>query len=76
MAELAGVSVATASRALNGRGDVSEETRRAVQRVARAHGYGGRSGARSPVAGQRDARWSGIVGVTMPFAAPAYFATI
>lgn len=77
VAELAGVSVATASRALNGRDDVSYETRLAVQEVARVHGYSTRSRQRSPL--QRSdtgARWSGIVGVTMPYSAPTYFATI
>ncbi|MGH9105342.1 MAG: LacI family DNA-binding transcriptional regulator [Acidimicrobiales bacterium] len=39
IAELAGVSIATVSRAINGRADVSTETRLAVQKVARAHGY-------------------------------------
>jgi LacI family transcriptional regulator len=77
VAELAGVSVATASRALNGRGDVSDETRLAVQEVARAHGYGARSRRRpSPQQPDGTAHWTGIVGVTMPYSAPAYFATI
>src|SRR2546423_11172331 len=39
IAELAGVSIATVSRAVNGRGDVSEETRAMVRRIAREHGY-------------------------------------
>lgn len=77
VAELAGVSVATASRALNGRADVSDETRLAVRQVARAHGYGPRARTRQRPAGiDAEAHWSGIVGVTMPYAAPAYFATI
>jgi LacI family transcriptional regulator len=77
IAALAGVSVATASRALNGRDDVSSETRLAVKRVARAHGYGVRSRAQHPgVDSSRPARWSGIVGVTMPYPGPAYFAEI
>lgn len=42
VAELAGVSIATVSRVLNGRADVSEETRQVVQQVARDHGYGPR----------------------------------
>ena len=37
VAELAGVSVATVSRVVNGRGDVSAETRESVQRVVREH---------------------------------------
>ena len=77
VAELAGVSVATASRALNGRGDVASDTRLAVQRVARAHGYETRSGAARAHPGPGDgARWTGIVGVTMPYASPAFFANI
>ncbi|HWE59254.1 MAG TPA: LacI family DNA-binding transcriptional regulator [Solirubrobacteraceae bacterium] len=76
VAELAGVSVATASRALNGRADVSDETRLAVQRVAKSHGYGAssRSRGRRPVAD--GAHWTGIVGVTMPYSAPTYFSSI
>lgn len=77
VAELAGVSVATASRALNGRGDVSTETRLAVQRVASAHGYRGRARARGvPPAPDGAAHWTGIVGITMPYAASTYFAAI
>lgn len=75
VAELAGVSVATASRALNGRGDVSPETRRLVSQVARASGYSGRQRARPPGLAA-SAHWTGIVGVTMPYSAPGYFATI
>jgi LacI family transcriptional regulator len=39
VAERAGVSIATASRALNDRGDVSAETRERVQDAARSLGY-------------------------------------
>jgi LacI family transcriptional regulator len=78
VAELAGVSIATVSRALNGRGDVSSKTRLAVQQVARAHGYGGRARPWPPASltPDGDARWTGIVGVTMPYSGPAYFANI
>ena len=77
VADLAGVSVATASRALNGRGDVSDETRLAVQEVARTHGYGTRPRPRTRLPGTNGAaHWTGIVGITMPYSAPAYFATI
>lgn len=76
VAELAGVSVATASRALNGRGDVSDETRLAVQQVAKAHGYGVRSRSRAQRQPGVGAHWSGIVGVTMPYSAPTYFSSI
>ena len=70
IAELAGVSIATVSRVLNGRADVSDETRHTVQEVARSHGYGTR---RAP---QEPPRSTGLIGVTMPFAYPAYFASI
>jgi LacI family transcriptional regulator len=76
VAELAGVSVATASRALNGRGDVSPETRRLVAQVARSSGYGNRQRTRQVGLAADNAHWTGIVGVTMPYSAPAYFATI
>jgi DNA-binding LacI/PurR family transcriptional regulator len=79
VAELAGVSVATASRALNDRDDVSAETRRSVQQVARACGYDTRAQSR-PRGHTREskaqAHWTGIVGVTMPYSWPSYFATI
>jgi LacI family transcriptional regulator, galactose operon repressor len=70
VAELAGVSIATVSRVLNGRADVSDQTRHAVQQVIRDRGYDPRGGRPTLV------RCTGLVGVTMPFAAPAYFATI
>jgi LacI family transcriptional regulator len=70
VAELAGVSIATVSRVLNGRADVSEETRQVVRQVARDHGYG----PRRPQPGMP--RRTGLVGVTMPFTDPAYFASI
>jgi LacI family transcriptional regulator len=70
VAEFAGVSIATVSRVLNGRADVSEETRQVVQQVARDHGYGPRR--TQPGAPRR----TGLVGITMPFTDPAYFATI
>jgi LacI family transcriptional regulator len=69
VAELAGVSIATVSRVLNGRADVSAQTRQAVERVVRAYGY-------ARPAAAREARRTGLVGITMPFASPAYFATI
>jgi transcriptional regulator with XRE-family HTH domain len=40
VAEHAGVSIATVSRALNDKGDVSGETRERVREVARSIGYG------------------------------------
>jgi len=47
VAERAGVSIATVSRALNDRGDVSVETRDRVRRVARSVGYNPDPAARS-----------------------------
>jgi LacI family transcriptional regulator len=47
VAERAGVSIATVSRALNDKGDVSEETRNHVRAVARAVGYSADPTARS-----------------------------
>ena len=59
IAELAGVSIATVSRVVNGRGYVSDETRRAVERVVREHGYSANRNARGLSGGR-----TGLVGVT------------
>lgn len=67
VAEAAGVSIATVSRVLNGHADVSDETRQVVEEVARERGYGQRR-----QAPQR----TGLVGITMPYTDPAYFAAI
>lgn len=40
LAQLAGVSIATVSRALNNSAAVNEETKRRIWRLAREHGYG------------------------------------
>ena len=71
IAELAGVSIATVSRVLNGRGDVSEETREAVSRVIRENGYTANRNARGLSAGR-----TGLVGVLVPLVYPAYFSGI
>jgi LacI family transcriptional regulator len=68
VAELAGVSIATVSRVVNGHSDVSSQTRAAVQRVIREHGY--RPGPR-PRPGR-----TGLIGVTVPLIHPGYFAEI
>jgi LacI family transcriptional regulator len=68
VAELAGVSIATVSRVVNGHSDVSSQTREAVQRVIREHGY--QSGIR-PHPGR-----TGLIGVTVPLIHPGYFAEI
>jgi LacI family transcriptional regulator len=71
IAELAGVSIATVSRVVNGRGDVSAETRENVQRVVRERGYTVNRSARGLSAGR-----TGFVGVTIPKVHPVYFSSI
>jgi LacI family transcriptional regulator, galactose operon repressor len=71
IADLAGVSIATVSRVLNGRDDVADETRDAVRRVIREHGYTANRNARGLSAGR-----TGMVGVLVPLVFPAYFAEI
>ncbi len=52
VAALAGVSIATVSRVVNGSGYVSEKTRQAVADVIREHGYtANRARAASPAGG-------------------------
>lgn len=68
VAELAGVSIATVSRVINGHPDVSSETREAVRRVIKDRGY--QAGAR-PRPGQ-----TGLIGVMLPLVHPGYFAQI
>src|SRR5919202_4701190 len=67
----AGVSVATVSRVLNDRPDVSDETRDAVLEVVRRHGFSTNRSARGLSAGR-----TGLVGVTLPLVADAYFSPI
>jgi LacI family transcriptional regulator len=71
IADLAGVSIATVSRVVNGRGDVADETRELVLRVIREHGYTTNRSARSLSAGR-----TGLVGVLVPLVYPAYFSSI
>jgi LacI family transcriptional regulator len=71
IADLAGVSIATVSRVVNGRGDVADETRELVQRVVREHGYSVNRTARGLSAGR-----TGFVGVTVPKVAPVFFSSI
>lgn len=71
IAELAGVSIATVSRVVNGRDDVSEETREIVQRIVREHGYSANRSARGLSAGR-----TGFIGVTVPLLNPPYFSSI
>jgi LacI family transcriptional regulator len=71
IAELAGVSIATVSRVMNGRNDVSPETRELVRRVIRENGYSANRSARGLSAGR-----SGLIGVLVPLVYPAYFSGI
>jgi len=71
IADLAGVSIATVSRVVNGRGDVSDETRELVQRVVRERGYSVNRTARGLSAGR-----TGFVGVTVPRIAAVFFSVI
>src|ERR687887_2827782 len=71
IADLAGVSIATVSRVLNGRDDVSDETRDIVNRVIRENGYTANRSARGLSAGR-----TGLIGVLVPLVYPAYFAGI
>src|ERR671934_2446878 len=71
IADLAGVSIATVSRVLNGRDDVSDETREIVNRVIRENGYTANRSARGLSAGR-----TGLVGVLVPLIYPAYFSSI
>jgi LacI family transcriptional regulator, galactose operon repressor len=71
IAEMAGVSVATVSRVVNGRGYVAEPTREAVQEVVRLHGYSANRSARGLSGGR-----TGLIGMTVPMIHPSYFAQI
>jgi LacI family transcriptional regulator len=71
IADLAGVSIATVSRVLNGRGDVSDETRDLVSRIIRENGYTANRSARGLSAGR-----TGLVGILVPLVYPAYFSSI
>src|SRR5437763_7500198 len=71
IADLAGVSIATVSRVLNGREDVSKETRDLVSRVIRENGYTANRSARG-----LSARQTGLIGVLVPLVYPAYFSSI
>jgi LacI family transcriptional regulator, galactose operon repressor len=66
-----GLSIATVSRVLNGRDDVSAETRELVRKVVQEHGYTVSRSARSLSAGR-----TGLVGVLVPLVYPVYFSAI
>ena len=71
IARAAGVSIATVSRVINGRPDVSPQTREAVLRVVREHGFSTNRNARALSGGR-----TGLVGVTVPIVEAAYFAVV
>ena len=71
IARAAGVSIATVSRVINGRPDVSPQTREAVLRVVRERGFSTNRNARALSGGR-----TGLVGVTLPILEAAYFAVI
>jgi LacI family transcriptional regulator len=71
IADAAGVSIATVSRVLNGRPDVSPVTREAVLRVVREQGFSMNRSARALSGGR-----TGLVGVTLPIVHVEYFSRI
>ena len=71
IAELAGVSIATVSRVMNGREDVSAETRELVQRIVRERGYTTNRSARGLSAGK-----TGLIGGTVPMLHYPYFSSL
>ncbi len=71
IADAAGVSIATVSRVLNGRPDVSTATREAVLRVVREQGFSMNRSARALSGGR-----TGLIGVTLPMVHVEYFSRI
>jgi LacI family transcriptional regulator len=71
IASAAGFSIATVSRVLNGRPDVSADTREAVLRVVRDQGFTTNRSARALSGGR-----TGLVGVTLPIVHVEYFSRI
>src|SRR5437763_2867014 len=71
IAALAGVSVATVSRVLNGRPDVSPATRETVLRHIRDLGYVSNRNARALASGR-----TGLIGLTVPYVGGHFFAEI
>lgn len=67
----AGVSVATVSRVLNAHPDVAASTREKVLEYVRANGYTANRTARKLAGGA-----TGLIGLTVPFVHPQYFAQI
>ena len=71
IAGAAGVSIATVSRVLNGRPDVSTATREAVLRVVKEQGFSMNRSARALSGGR-----TGLIGVTVPIVHLEYFSRI
>ena len=71
IASAAGVSIATVSRVLNERPGVAAETRGAVLRVVRDHGFTANRSARALSGGR-----TGLIGVMLPIVAAPYFSSI
>jgi DNA-binding LacI/PurR family transcriptional regulator len=71
LARMAGVSVASVSRALSGKPGVSAATRAAIARLAREHGFTGNQPARALSTGQ-----TGRIAVSLPNIEAEYFARI
>ena len=71
IAAQAGVSIATVSRVLNGRPDVSPSTRDLVLEQVRAMGYVGNRSARGLVSGR-----TGLISVVVPFTQNGFFSAI
>ena len=65
------MSIATVSRVVNGRDDVSDRARDAVMSVVREHGFSTNRTARGLSGGR-----TGLVGVTLPIVHAAYFSFI
>ena len=71
VADEAGVSIATVSRVLNGRPDVSPKTRETVMRAVRARGFSTNRSARALSGGK-----TGLIGLTLPIVHASYFSSI
>jgi LacI family transcriptional regulator len=71
VAVLAGVSMATVSRVLNGHPDVSDPTREAVLRVVREFGFSNHRAAHGRIVGR-----TSLIGVAVPEVESSYFAGI
>jgi LacI family transcriptional regulator len=71
IAARAGVSVATVSRVLNGRPDVSPRTRETILQSIREYGYSTNRNARGLAGGR-----TGLIGLALPFVHSAYFGHI